>query len=509
MISQIFVLSPRGDVLIFKDFRGDVARAAPDAFFRRVARAGGPRGAAAAAAPPAFALDGVHFLHVRLGGLFWVATTRENASPSLVLELLARLHWVAKDYCGAATEDAIRRNFLLVYELLDEVVDYGFPQNSSTERLRQFVATEPAPVRPARPLGPGAAAAAGPAEVAKSVLDVARTGAREEIFVDIVERLTAVFDAQGRLRAHGVAGALQVRSYLAGNPAIRLGLCDGVVLAGADGSMAAGGGSAGGFGGGERGRGGSDDDEGGFDYRPGGAGGRAEPVALEAWTLHDAADRARFLATRDLELVPPEGHFTLLSYRSARPFRPPFRLAPALASDAGGAGKMTLTLRLRADFAAERTATAVAVVIPLPAEVQRVHCELEDGGAGGAAAAGGRAPEVAALLAPLSRAAGVPAAFEQSAEWDPRRRALVWAARGLRGGRELALRARLTVDAAAHEAVRAGWGPISVQFVLPGKPSASGLDVRYLKVLREERGPGPARWFRAVATAHTYQVRTG
>jgi AP-4 complex subunit mu-1 len=47
----------------------------------------------------------------------------------------------------------VRKNFLLVYELLDEVIDYGFPQNSSTERLKQFILMEPMVVKPRLPVG--------------------------------------------------------------------------------------------------------------------------------------------------------------------------------------------------------------------------------------------------------------------------------------------------------------------------------------------------------------------
>ena len=35
---------------------------------------------------------------------------------------------VIKDYCGVLTEESIRKNFLLIYELLDECIDYGFAQ---------------------------------------------------------------------------------------------------------------------------------------------------------------------------------------------------------------------------------------------------------------------------------------------------------------------------------------------------------------------------------------------
>ena len=43
-------------------------------------------------------------------------------SPSFSLELLDRLAKVFKDYCGVLTEEAIRKNFILIYELLDEMI---------------------------------------------------------------------------------------------------------------------------------------------------------------------------------------------------------------------------------------------------------------------------------------------------------------------------------------------------------------------------------------------------
>jgi len=33
---------------------------------------------------------------------------------------------LCKDYCGVLTEESIRLNFVLVYELLDEVIDFGY-----------------------------------------------------------------------------------------------------------------------------------------------------------------------------------------------------------------------------------------------------------------------------------------------------------------------------------------------------------------------------------------------
>lgn len=67
-------------------------------------------------------MDGVNYFHVKVAGLLFVATTRVNVSPSLVLELLQRIARVIKDYLGVLSEDSLRKNFVLVYELLDEVI---------------------------------------------------------------------------------------------------------------------------------------------------------------------------------------------------------------------------------------------------------------------------------------------------------------------------------------------------------------------------------------------------
>jgi hypothetical protein len=54
---------------------------------------------------------------------------------------------VIKDYCGVVSEESIRRNFILIYELLDEILDFGYAQSTSTEHLKNFIYNE-AQVRP-------------------------------------------------------------------------------------------------------------------------------------------------------------------------------------------------------------------------------------------------------------------------------------------------------------------------------------------------------------------------
>ncbi len=61
----------------------------------------------------------------------------------------------AQDYCGLLSEEAVRKNGVLLYEVLDEVIDYGFPQNSSSAALREFVLNEPTVLHSAVRAPPG------------------------------------------------------------------------------------------------------------------------------------------------------------------------------------------------------------------------------------------------------------------------------------------------------------------------------------------------------------------
>ena len=147
-----------------------------------------------------FTYDGIHYLSFKESGLIFVAATRDNVLPAMILELLRSMASIIKDYCGTVSEESLRKNFILVYELFDEVLDYGVPQTTASETLKDFVFNEPVIVPP-----PGIkivdrlpGGARGPTGVYKTVLDTARqegVRGREEIFVDIVETLACVWSA--------------------------------------------------------------------------------------------------------------------------------------------------------------------------------------------------------------------------------------------------------------------------------------------------------------------------
>ncbi|KAE8719562.1 AP-4 complex subunit mu [Hibiscus syriacus] len=417
MISQFFVLSQRGDNIVFRDYRGEVPKGSAEIFFRKVKfwKEDGQE-----EAPPVFNVDGVNYFHVKVAGLFFVATTRVNAAPSLVLELLQRVARVIKDYLG-----------VLILHLFNEpiVVDAA--------RLQ--------------PLGPTAIFMQGNKKmpgtaITKSVLANEFGGRkREEIFVDIIEKISVTFSSSGYILTSEIDGTIQMKSYLTGNPEIRLALNE-------DLSIGRGGGLV-------------------YDYRSSyGAGG----VILDDCNFHESVRLDSFDMDRTLDLVPPDGEFPVMNYRMTQEFKPPFRIN-CLIEEAGHL-KAEVVLKISAEFPSNITANTVVVEMPLPKYTTRATFELEPGATG------------------------------QRTDFKEANKKLEWDLKKIVGGFEHTLRAKLTFSQESHGNITKEAGPVSMTFTIP-MYNASRLKVKYLQIAKKSNSYNPYRWVRYVTQANSYVAR--
>ena len=53
-----------------------------------------------------------------------------------------KLQEILIEYFKNLEEESIRDNFVLVYELLDEIMDHGYPQTTEAKILKEFIKTE-------------------------------------------------------------------------------------------------------------------------------------------------------------------------------------------------------------------------------------------------------------------------------------------------------------------------------------------------------------------------------
>lgn len=331
-LSLFFILSPRGDTIISKDFRGDAPAGAAEAFFRRV------KFWDKGDAPPVFAIDGATYLFVRKNGLLFTCVTRFNVSPSTMIELLNRMAKVFKDYCGVLSEEAIRKNFILIYELLDEILDFGYPQGTSTETLKNFIYNEPVVVDAGRLRIPTINAKSTPSVATHKPITYQRERQgkqKNEIFVDILERLNVLYSPSGVVLNSTIDGCIQMKSYLSGNPELRLALNEDLVI---------------------------------------GKGGAYGSVTLDDCNFHECVQLQDFETARTLSFIPPDGEFVVLNYRVTSEFRTPFRVFPAI--DEVSPYKVDVTLRVRADVPENYHGANVAVRLPVPRTTASATIEL-------------------------------------------------------------------------------------------------------------------------------------
>lgn len=82
------------------------------------------------------------FIFIKYNSLYLVATSKKNANVTMVFSFLHKLVQVFIEYFKELEEESIRDNFVLIYELLDEVMDFGFPQTTDSKILQEFITQE-------------------------------------------------------------------------------------------------------------------------------------------------------------------------------------------------------------------------------------------------------------------------------------------------------------------------------------------------------------------------------
>jgi len=441
MISQFYVLSLRGDTIITRDFRGDVVKGTAEIFFRKVKFWQGD-------APPIFNLDGVSYIFIKKSGLYFVATTGSNVSPPAVVELLTKMAKVFKDFCGVLNEESIRKNFVLVYELLDEMIDFGHPQTTNTEHLKSCIHNEAVIVDAPklslnlpqwnqrtvpsnavhRPVGPTAN-------------ESSLRGKKNEIFADILERITVLMSASGFVINSAIDGSIQMKSYLMGNPELRLALNEDIVVKGQNGPH-------GGYG----------------------------AVVLDDCNFHECVDLSEFGDQRTLCFYPPDGEFTVMNYRITGDFRVPFRIFPTCEQQTPH--MLEVTIKVRADIPEQNYGGNVQIACAMPKSAASVSTSL------GSSLTG------------------------QSAEYLAAEHRVVWCIKKFQGGTEATIKCRVALSspATSNQSAKKEVGPVSLTFEIP-MYNVSNLQVRHLRISERHKSSNPCRWVRYVTQPSSYVCR--
>merc|ERR1719201_2640283 len=91
---------------------------------------------------PVFNEDGINFVYIQHNNVYLLGVTQRNSNTVVILLFLYRLVDVLKDYFRELEEESIRDNFVITYELMDEMMDFGYPQISEPKILREYITVE-------------------------------------------------------------------------------------------------------------------------------------------------------------------------------------------------------------------------------------------------------------------------------------------------------------------------------------------------------------------------------
>jgi len=148
--------------------------------------------------------------------------------------------------------------------------------------------------------------------------------------------LMCFFSPNGYVLNSSIDGHIQMKSYLAGSPELRLALNEDLVIG-----------------------------KGSTQY------GR---VVLDDCNFHECVRLDDFEGSRTLSFIPPDGEFAVLNYRITGEFRMPFRLFPSIEEPAPY--KIEVVLMIRADIPENNYGANVKVRIPVPRTTATASGEL-------------------------------------------------------------------------------------------------------------------------------------
>jgi len=318
---MIMVLNQKGDIMISRQYRDDVSRAAADSFRLQVIAA-----KETGTQAPVKRIDNCSFLYTRHLNMYFVALTRSNVNPAMVFEYLFQKIRILKAYLGEDfDENSMRNNMTLIYELMDETMDFGYPQNCAVDVLRLYInlgnvkpQNEPEPSQLTSQI--------------TGAIDWRREGIKHkknEVYIDVLESVNLLISSTGSILRNEVTGQVQMNTKLTGMPECKFGLNDKLVI----------------------------DKETSAQRKPG--------VEIDDCTFHRCVRLGKFDTDRTITFIPPDGEYELMKYRVNDNINLPFRIIPAVQEEANQT-KVSINLKVAATFSEQLFATHVVIKIPVP-----------------------------------------------------------------------------------------------------------------------------------------------
>jgi len=334
-ISSIYILDQKGKVLITRAYRADVPLNIHEKFNQKLLEFD------ETTLKPVILDNEIIFSFIKYNNLTFLAVSRRNSNSMMVFSFLYKFQEVLIDYFKELEEESIRDNFVIIYELLDEMMDNGYPQITEVKILQEYIKTEYHKLE-------GEKRTQNPSEVV--IPDTINNvpwrppgikHKKNEIFLDVIEKLNMLITASGSVVKSEILGALKMKSFLSGMPELKLGLNDKAL------------------------------------FEATGRTTKGRAVELDDIKFHQCVRLTRFENERTISFIPPDGDFELMSYRLDMNVKPLFTVECNV--EQKSSTRINFRVRAKSNYKAKNSANNVEINIPVPSDVQAPNLKASTG----------------------------------------------------------------------------------------------------------------------------------
>lgn len=440
MIGAIYVLNSRGFILLARAYRPEEISKGTNSAFRNQILGGGVKNVRS----PIRFFNNHSFLHIKYEDIYLAAETIHNADASVVFEILYAIRDIFKTYFGGKlNENTIKAHFILAYELLEEMLDYGYPQNCNLDSIKPFITQKGKTIKPEKLKSD---------QLSKITIQATgavpwRTGneryKKNEIWMDVIESVNLLMSTDGKILRSDVSGKIMMKAYLSGIPECKFGINDKVLM----------------------------EQERRLDR--GTKKSSTSPIAIDDVTFHQCVRLGKFDSDRAISFIPPDGEFELMKYRTTENITLPFRVFPIVQERSKT--RIEIKVTVKSTFKREMFGTNVKVKIPVPKNTAVVNFSKTQ-------------------------------LMKGRAKYRPEEEAIVWKIKRFPGEMDFILRADVELAASVTQQKAWSRPPISMEFTV-NMLAASGFHVRFLKVIEQKQRYEAIKWVRYITQAGNYQYR--
>ncbi|EPY29433.1 AP-1 complex subunit mu [Angomonas deanei] len=225
MASCFTILDSKGAPIIYRTYRGDISQDIFQTFQKKVVDQED------ILVKPVFEVQGVTYTFIKENDVYLLMVSCINTVSLGQIAYMKQCVNVFEYYFKRVTEETVRDNFVIIYELLDEMCDFGYPQYTEEKILKEYITQEglvskyilnndtlQAQQLPSAVTGAGGSTpwrAPGKYHYRKN-----------EVFVDVVEMVNLLATADGNTLSSEVVGVVNMNVKLSGMPLLKLGVND-------------------------------------------------------------------------------------------------------------------------------------------------------------------------------------------------------------------------------------------------------------------------------------------